>query len=108
MFDMAVTIDTRIFELQLEKKGSYAQEGANRKAKRNVPDWNDNYYGLQKMQIDATKGKPGSNNKGPRKGLLRPQPNKGTNDKSSVKCYGCSKKGYYKRDCTVRKQRHKL
>jgi hypothetical protein len=24
MFDIAVTIDTRIFELQLEKKGSYA------------------------------------------------------------------------------------
>jgi hypothetical protein len=24
MFDLAITIDTRIFELQLEKKGSYA------------------------------------------------------------------------------------
>jgi hypothetical protein len=108
MFDLAVTIDTRIFELQLEKKGSYAQEGSNRKAKRNVPDWSDNYYGLQKMQIDATKGKPGSNNKGPRKGPPRPQPNKGTNDKSNVECYGCGKKGHYKRDCTVRKQRHEL
>jgi hypothetical protein len=60
------------------------------------------------MQIDATQGKPGSYNKGPRKGPLRLQPNKGTNDKSNVKCYGCSKKGYYKRDCTVRKQRHEL
>jgi hypothetical protein len=46
MFELAITIDTRLFELQLEKKGSYAQEGANRKAKRNVPEWKDNYYGL--------------------------------------------------------------
>jgi hypothetical protein len=107
--ELAIKIDNRIFELQLEKRGSYAHtNGANRKAKRNVPDWNDNYYGLQKMQIDATKGKPGSNNKGPRKGPPRPQPNKGTNDKSNVECYGCSKKGHYKRDCTVRKQRHEL
>jgi hypothetical protein len=107
--ELAIKIDNRIFELQLEKRGSYAHtNGANRKAKRNVPDWNDNYYGLQKMQIDATKGKPGSNNKGPRKGPPRPQPNKGTNDKSNVECYGCGKKGHYKRDCTVRKQRHEL
>ena len=67
MFELAITIDTRLFELQLEKKGSYAQDGANRKAKRNVPEWKDNYYGLQKMQIDATNGKPGSK-KGPKKG----------------------------------------
>jgi hypothetical protein len=53
------------------------------------------------MQIDAIKGKPGSNNKGPRKGLLRLQPNKGINDKSNVKYYGCNKKGYYKQDYTV-------
>ena len=38
MFELAITINTRLFELQLEKKGSYAQEGANRKAKRNIPD----------------------------------------------------------------------
>jgi hypothetical protein len=70
--ELAIKIDNRIFELQLEKRGSYAHNnGANRKAKRNVPEWNDNYYGLQKMQLDATKGKPGSNNKGPRKGLPR-------------------------------------
>jgi hypothetical protein len=107
--ELAIKIDNRIFELQLEKRGSYAHNnGANRKAKRNVPEWNDNYYGLQKMQLDATKGKPGSNNKGPRKGPPRPQPNKGTNDKSNVECYGCGKKGHYKRDCTVRKQRHEL
>jgi hypothetical protein len=60
------------------------------------------------MQLDATKGKPGSNNKGPKKGLLRPQTNKGTKDKSSIKCYECGKKGYYARDYNARKQRYKL
>jgi hypothetical protein len=60
------------------------------------------------MQIDATKGKPGSNNKGPKKGLTRPHPNKGTNDKSNVKCYECSKKGHYARNCNARKQRYEL
>jgi hypothetical protein len=47
------------------------------------------------MQIDAMKDKLGSNYKGPKKGLLRLQMNKGTKDKSSVKCYECSKKGHY-------------
>jgi hypothetical protein len=60
------------------------------------------------MQLDATKGKPGSNYKGPKKGLLRPQTNKGTKDKSSVECYECSKKGYYARDCNAWKQRYEL
>jgi hypothetical protein len=110
--ELAIKIDNRIFELQLEKRGSYAHNnGANKKAKRNVPDWNDNYYGLQKMQIDATKGKPGSNNKGPSKGHQnkRPQPKtKGTADKSNVECYGCGKKGHYKNECNARKQRHEL
>ena len=61
------------------------------------------------MQIDATKGKPGSNNKGPKKGRQqRPHPNKGTSDKSNVECYECGKKGHYARDCNARKQRHEL
>jgi len=60
------------------------------------------------MQLDATKGKLGSNNKGPKKGLLRPQTNKGTKDKSSVECYECGKKGHYTCDCNTWKQRHEL
>ena len=37
--ELAIKIDNRIFELQLEKRGSYAHNSrANRKAKRNVPD----------------------------------------------------------------------
>jgi hypothetical protein len=60
------------------------------------------------MQLDATKGKLGSNYKGPKKGLLRPQTNKGTKDKPSVKCYECGKKGHYARDYNARKQRYKL
>jgi hypothetical protein len=94
--------------VQMEKKGRYFQGKPNSKVQRDVPAWKDNYYGLQKMQLDATKGKPGSNNKGPKKGLTRPHPNKGTNDKSNVECYECSKKGHYARDCNARKQRHEL
>ena len=67
MADLAIQIDTRIFEVQLEKKGSYYQGKPNSKVQRDVPAWKDNYYSLQKMQIDATSGKPGSN-KGPSKG----------------------------------------
>jgi hypothetical protein len=108
MYDLAMKIDERIYERQMEKKGGFYQGRPNTKVQRDVPAWRDNYYGLQKMQIDATKGKPGSNHKGPKKGPPRPQPNKGTNDKSSVECYGCGKKGHYKRDCHARKQRHEL
>ena len=58
------------------------------------------------MQIDATKGKPSSNYK---KNNKRLQPKtKGIADKSSVKYYGYSKKGYYKNKCNARKQRYKL
>jgi len=108
MADLAIQIDSRIFEVQMEKKGRYFQGKPNNKVQRDVPAWKDNYYGLQKMQIDATHGKPGSNNKGPRKGLLRPQTNKGTKDKSSIECYERGKKGHYARDCNARKQRHEL
>jgi hypothetical protein len=72
MADLAIQIDSHIFEVQMEKKGRYFQGKPNSKVQRDVPAWKDNYYGLQKMQIDATHSKPGSNNKGPRKGLLRP------------------------------------
>ena len=63
------------------------------------------------MQIDVTNGKPGSNNKGPRKGQpnKRPQPQtKGTADKSNVECYGCGKKGHYKNECKAWKQIYDL
>jgi hypothetical protein len=108
MYEVALKIDERIYERQMEKKGVY-QGRANTKVQREVPAWKDNYYGLQKMQIDATQGKPGSN-KGPKKGQnKRPQPKtKGTTDKSNVECYGCGKKGHYKNECNARKQRHDL
>ena len=106
MADLAIQIDSRIFEVQLEKKGRYFQGKPNTKVQRDVPAWKDNYYGLQKMQIDATNGKPGSNNNKQNK---RPQPKtKGTADKSNVECYGCGKKGHYKNECKARKQSHEL
>jgi hypothetical protein len=111
MADLAIQIDSRIFEVQMEKKGSYFQGKPNTKVQRDVPAWKDNYYGLQKMQIDATQGKPGSNhnNGSKNKSNKRPQPKtKGTTDKSSVECYGCGKKGHYKSECNARKQRHDL
>ena len=63
MYDLAMKIDERFYERQMEKKGVYYGR-ANAKVQRDVPVWRDNYYRLQKMQIDTTKGKPGSNNKG--------------------------------------------
>jgi hypothetical protein len=62
MYEVALRINERMYERQMEKKGVY-QGRANTKVQREVPAWKDNYYGLQKMQIDTTKGKPSSNNK---------------------------------------------
>jgi hypothetical protein len=110
MYELAITIDGRIYERQLEKKGKSFAPYANSKAKRDVPAWKDNYYGLQQMQLDATKGKPGSNNnKGSKKNSNKKQPKtKGATDKSDVECYGCHQKGHYKSECNARKQRHDL
>lgn len=103
MAELAIKIDNRIFELQLERSGNYSQKGkSNTKAKREVPAWRDDYYGLQKMQLDATQGKPGS--RGQKKG---PQQRK-SKDKSQAECYGCGKKGHYKNECRARKQSHEL
>ena len=107
MYEVALKIDERFYERQMEKKGSYFQGKLNTKVQRDVPAWIDNYYGLQKMQIDATSGKPGSN-KNPRKGQNKRQPNKGTTDKSNVECSGCHKKGHYISECKARVQRHEL
>jgi len=68
MCKLAIKIDRRIYERQLERKGKSFTLNANYKAKRDVLAWRDDYYGLQKIQIDVTKGKLGSNNKGLRKG----------------------------------------
>jgi hypothetical protein len=48
MYEVALKIDERIYERQMEKKGVY-QGRANTKVQRDVPAWNNNYYGLQKM-----------------------------------------------------------
>ncbi|KAM0713614.1 hypothetical protein Q7P37_010576 [Cladosporium fusiforme] len=75
-----------------QARNFYRGNNANIKAKREVPEWKNNYYGLQKMQIDATQGKPGS--KGQKKGQQQKKPK----DKSQVECYGCGKKGHYKNE----------
>lgn len=103
MYDLALKIDERFYERQMEKRGGSFYRGnqnANTKAKREVPAWRDDYYGLQKMQLDATQGKPGS--KGQKKGQKK------SKDKSQIECYGCGKKGHYKNECKARKQSHEL
>lgn len=100
MYALAIKIDERLYERLLEKKGKFVPRGANTKAKRDLPEWRNDYYGPQKMQLDATQGKPGS--KGQKKGQKK------SKDKSQVECYGCGKKGHYKNECKARKQSHEL
>ncbi|KAM0722088.1 hypothetical protein Q7P37_003014 [Cladosporium fusiforme] len=75
MYEVAMKIDERIYERQMEKRGGnfYRGNNANTKAKQEVPEWNNNYYGLQKMQLDATQGKLGS--KGQKKGQKKSKDN---------------------------------
>ncbi|KAM0712543.1 hypothetical protein Q7P37_011640 [Cladosporium fusiforme] len=100
MYTLAIKIDERLYERLLEKKGKFVPRGANTKAKRDLPEWRNDYFGPQKMQLDATQGKPGS--KGQKKGQKK------SKDKSQVECYGCGKKGHYKNECKARKQSHEL
>jgi hypothetical protein len=46
MYDLAMKIDERFFERQIEKKGNFYQSRPNTKVQRDVPAWKDNYYGL--------------------------------------------------------------
>lgn len=100
MVETAIRIDTRIWERQLEKKGNFRLGLANTKPQRDVPEWKHDYYGLQKMQIDATNRKPGSE-RGPSEGSRRND--RKPVDKSQVECYGCGRKGHFKRDCRGKK-----
>ena len=57
------------------------------------------------MQIDATSSKLGFKRglpKGPRRNDRKPI------DKSQVECYGCGKKGHFKRDCRGKKPDYEL
>jgi hypothetical protein len=109
MEDLAIKIDTRIWERQQEKSGKFVPRVANTQAKRDKPQWRHNYYGPQPMELDATRGKPGQ--KGPRgkgKPQGKSQKERKPFDKSNSACHNCGTKGHFAKECTARKQRHEL
>jgi len=59
MYELAIRIDIRIYKRQLERRGNALPVRANQKVYKQVPEWRNDYYGLQKMQLDATYRKPG-------------------------------------------------
>ena len=68
IYKLTIKINRRIYKQQLEQKGKSFILNANYKAKYNILVQRDNYYRLQKIKINTTKSKLGSNNKGLRKG----------------------------------------